>query len=42
VSSGLKLVVGGKTYMPEFPPVTMNTLPVRSGRVFGLKGMFDI
>jgi hypothetical protein len=30
----------GKTYMPEFPPVTINTLPLRSGRVSGWKVMF--
>ncbi len=30
----------GETYMPEFPPVTMNTLPLRSGRVSGWKVMF--
>lgn len=31
----------GERYMPEFPPVTMKTLPVRSGRVEGWKGMFE-
>jgi hypothetical protein len=25
--------------MPEFPPVTMNTLPLRSGRLSGWKVM---
>lgn len=25
--------------MPELPPVTMNTLPLKSGRVLGLKVM---
>jgi hypothetical protein len=28
------------TYMPEFPPVTMNTFPLRSGRVSGWNVMF--
>lgn len=27
------------TYMPELPPVTMNTLPERSGRLSGWKVM---
>jgi hypothetical protein len=31
-----------ETYMPEFPPVTMNTLPLRSGRVSGWKVMFKM
>ena len=31
-----------KAYMPEFPPVTMNTLPLRSGRVSGWKVMFKV
>lgn len=31
----LSVVVRGDTYMPEFPPVTINTLPLRSGRVLG-------
>ena len=30
----------GETYMQEFPPVTMNTLPLRLGRVSGWKVMF--
>jgi hypothetical protein len=28
--------------MPELPPVTMYTLPLRSGREFGLNGMCDL
>lgn len=27
--------------MPEFPPVTMNTLPLRLGRLSGWKVMFE-
>jgi hypothetical protein len=37
-------VKGEETNMPEFPPVTMYTLPVRSGRESGWKvilGMND-
>lgn len=31
---------GRKTNMPEFPPVTIYTLPVRSGRESGWKVIF--
>ena len=30
-----------ETYMPEFPPVTMKTLPWRSGSELGWNGMLE-
>ena len=30
-----------ETYMPEFPPVTMKTLPLRSERELGWNVMFE-